>query len=106
MARYIDADRFRDRVKTQVNPYGKPTLEYESGLKVLTMIDNEPTADVVEVKQGEWVHTDEDGTWKCSLCGGEIVADAYGDIHPLDDCGWIGCPYCLARMDGTPQKKG
>lgn len=49
MARYIDADRLRDRVKTETNPYGKPTLEYASGLKVLVMIDKEPTADVVEV---------------------------------------------------------
>ena len=49
MARYIDAERLRDRVKIQTNPYGKPTLEYASGLKVLAMIDQEPTADVVEV---------------------------------------------------------
>ena len=49
MPRYIDADRLRNRVKAETNPYGKPTLEYASGLKVLTMIDKEPTADVVEV---------------------------------------------------------
>ena len=59
-----------------------------------------PTADVVEVKRGYWKPTDADGTWECSLCGGEIVTDAYGDVHPLDDCGTIGCPYCLAKMDG------
>lgn len=49
MARYIDADRLRDKVKTETNPYGKPTLEYASGLKVLVMIDKQPTADVAEV---------------------------------------------------------
>lgn len=49
MARYIDADRLRDRVKTETNPCGKPTLEYASGLKVLVMIDKEPSADVVKV---------------------------------------------------------
>ncbi len=49
MARYIDTERLRDRVKIQTNSYGKPTLEYASGLKVLTIIDNEPTADVVEL---------------------------------------------------------
>lgn len=49
MARYIDADKLRNRVKIQTNPYGKPTLEYASGLKVLVMIDQEPTADVEEV---------------------------------------------------------
>ena len=29
MARYIDADELRCRVKTKTNPYGKPTLDYE-----------------------------------------------------------------------------
>ena len=65
---------------------------------------NKPTVDVVKVKHGEWKRTDADGTWECSLCGGEIVADAYGDVHPLDDCGMIGCPYCLAKMDGGDKR--
>lgn len=56
-------------------------------------------ADVVEVRHGEWIDLG-NGEWKCSLCNGKIMADAYGDIHPLHDCGWIGCPYCLAKMDG------
>ena len=47
MARYIDADSLYRRVKTHTNPYGKPTLDYESGVKVLRMIEQEPTADVV-----------------------------------------------------------
>ena len=51
MTRYIDAEELRNRVKIQTNPYGKPTLEYESGLKVLAMIDQFSTADVVEVKK-------------------------------------------------------
>ena len=46
MARYIDADELRRRVKEKTNPYGKPTLDYESGVKVLNMIDNAHTADV------------------------------------------------------------
>ena len=62
MARYIDADKLRNRVKIQTNPYGKPTLEYASGLKVLVMIDQEPTADVVEVvrcKDCKWYQESE-----------------------------------------------
>ena len=47
MARYIDADELYRRVKRKTNPYGKPTLDYESGVKVLEMIEQEPTADVV-----------------------------------------------------------
>ena len=49
MARYIDADELYCRIKTHTNPYGKPTLDYESGVKVLDMIKQSPTADVVEV---------------------------------------------------------
>ena len=33
MARYIDADSLYSRVKTHTNPYGKPTLDYKSGVK-------------------------------------------------------------------------
>jgi hypothetical protein len=55
MARYIDADALYCRVKEKTNPYGKPTLDYESGVKVLNMIEQTPTADVVEVKHGEWI---------------------------------------------------
>lgn len=47
MARYIDADSIYSRVKRHTNPYGKPTLDYESGLAVMRMIEQEPAADVV-----------------------------------------------------------
>ena len=53
MARYIDADELRRRVKEKTNPYGKPTLDYESGVKVMNMIDNAPTADVVPKSEVE-----------------------------------------------------
>ena len=46
---YIERDSIYSRVKTHTNPYGKPTLDYESGVKVLDMIKREPAADVVEV---------------------------------------------------------
>ncbi len=91
MARYIDADRFRDRVKTQVNPYGKPTLEYSSGLKVLTMIDNEPTADVVEVV-------------RCKDCVNRVEFDTNKFHCELTGyyCGEMG--YCSDAVR-TPQKE-
>ncbi len=49
MARYIDADKLYNKVKEKTNPYGKPTLHYESGVKVLDMIKQSPAADVEEV---------------------------------------------------------
>ena len=32
-------------VKTECNPYGKPTLDFESGKKVIEHLENMPTAD-------------------------------------------------------------
>ncbi len=92
MARYIDADRLRDRVKTQVNPYGKPTIEYASGLKVLTMIDNEPTADVVKVV-------------RCKDCINRVEFDTNKFHCELTGyyCGEMG--YCSDAVR-TPQKEG
>lgn len=51
-----------------------------------------PTADVVEVKRGEWI---EGKTLeKCSVCGKKGFPD------------WHYCPNCGARMDGTPKERG
>ena len=50
--RLIDADSLYRKVKTECNKYGAPTIDFESGNKVLDMIEQEPT---VEPKQGEWI---------------------------------------------------
>lgn len=41
--RPIDADKFKIEIKTECNPYGKPTISYEDGCKVMEMIDQQPT---------------------------------------------------------------
>ena len=35
MERLIDADALHRKVKMETNPYGKPTIDYDSGVKVL-----------------------------------------------------------------------
>ena len=47
--RLIDADALHRKVKTETNPYGKPTIDYDSGVKVLEWIDKAPTIDAVPV---------------------------------------------------------
>ena len=47
--RLIDADALHGKVKTETNPYGKPTIDYDSGVKVLGWIDKAPTIDAVTV---------------------------------------------------------
>ena len=42
--RLIDADKLYDWVKRECNPYGKPTIDFESGNKMLDMIKRSQTA--------------------------------------------------------------
>lgn len=39
-------------VKTECNPYGKPTLDFESGKRVIEHLEQMPSA---EPKTGEWI---------------------------------------------------
>ena len=97
MARYIDADKLYSKVKEETNPYGKPTLDYESGVKVLDMINNQPTADVVEVKHGEWYLLDEcanEGVY-CSVCHKKVYKTDYANQKLKSKF----CPNCGARME-------
>ena len=41
--RLIDADALFRRVKTECNPYGKPTIGFEDGKKVMNWIEQAPT---------------------------------------------------------------
>ena len=88
MARYIDADEIRRRVKENTNPYGKPTIDYESGVKVLNMIDNAPNADVQEVKHGKFELVG-NGKGVCSNCHRLDYIDALAKY----------CRYCGAKID-------
>ena len=47
--RLIEADALHEKVKMETNPYGKPTIDYDSGVKVLEWIEQAPTVDAVPV---------------------------------------------------------
>lgn len=47
--RLIDADKLYKKVKTECNPYGKPSISYVDGLIVLDLIDDAPT--VIEASE-------------------------------------------------------
>ena len=51
--RPIDADALHRKVKMETNPYGKPTIDYDSGVKVLEWIGKAPTIDAVPVSELE-----------------------------------------------------
>lgn len=54
-----------------------------------------PTADVVEVKRGEWLNIVFTQRYRCSLCGNEIY---FGKDKFCSECG--------AKMDGTSKERG
>ena len=96
MARYIDADKLTDKLEElQFNaPVMTPVMKIYN---VIELVEDQPTADVVEVKHGEWVLTKTEFGWncceypteyKCSLCGRTAKQE-----EPY-------CPHCGAKMDG------
>ena len=63
-------------VKKECNPYGKPTLDYDSGLKVIEHLKKMPSAQS-ERPKGEWIFNPKDAIDsmfakpKCPECGFE-----------------------------------
>ena len=81
--RPIDADALYREVKTECNPYGKPTIGFDDGKKVLELIDAAPTIEP-EVRHGRWIPVDGEPYAKCSYCGEKH----YGCSTPYCDmCG-------------------
>ena len=85
-------------VKTECNPYGKPTLDFESGKKVIEHLEQMPSAQP-ERKRGHWIGGD--GSYICSECNGSPIDfintmgasfDAYVETPPNY------CPHCGADM--------
>ena len=90
MARYIDADRLKRTFASGIRVYdGMCKID-----DVMHNIENEPTADVVEVKHGEWI--------KCQKLygiGHEYVCSACEKgIRQYE--GQPFCSECGAKMDG------
>lgn len=90
MPKYIDADRL---IKT-INGRSTHLLNEWDTLGVLAAIDEQPAADVQEVKHGKWKYTgtvrdgiDEYDYYRCSVC----IIPEY-EKHRF-------CPNCGAKMD-------
>ena len=59
--RLIDASSLHRKVMMETNPYGKPTIDYDSGVKVLEWIEQALTVDAVPVVRCRdckhaWIH--------------------------------------------------
>ena len=99
MARYIDAARTADIISEKFN------------IPLCDLVDvfaEIPTANVVEVKRGEWKDRYNNKyynhLYECSACGKEALYERYK--NELDQ--WKErqaltpiCPYCGAKIDGV-----
>ena len=93
--RYIDADKLIEHLNA------KSKNDYEMGLyhhgalteSFIRFVERQTTADVVEVRHGEWGF---DGMgWTCSQCGEYALSyKAKIQVHS------VYCPNCGAKMDG------
>ena len=110
MSRYIDADNLINELSAACMPI------YEKGItgilgdnsSIADIINEQPTADVQEVKHGEWKSmfmvvayeyagkTFDFRGIKCSECGKEIISLIHESFRPKPNY----CPSCGARMDG------
>lgn len=91
MPRYIDAERLP-------NDNFFEGLSDKEKAKVIQWFLIAPTADVQEVKHGEWIvdRSPVEVEFKCSECGfSYIEADSY------QECNCNYCPHCGAKMDGN-----
>ena len=72
---------------------------------IYNVIKSAPTADVVEVRHGKWVETQEPLGWRdvdcaeCSVCHENWIIDEDSSIDDYE-CMWHYCPHCGAKMDG------
>lgn len=109
MPRYIDADALLEKFD-EYEPINWTGTEWENQMQsdyrfYRGLVESAPTADVVEVKHGEWiddirtfsvmdkfgyVREEQKKTHTCSLCRIAIVG--------LDNMRY--CPNCGAKMDG------
>lgn len=107
MARYIDADLLESQMMLFRYPY-KDSVEFNKQyratdvyMNILEMIKIQPTADLVEVKQGRW-DVDSDNLPICSECGENALQRVFIKIpHRILDVRMVMsnyCPNCGAKL--------
>lgn len=84
---YVKVEELRERL------YDSDTITF----KGLAIIDTFPTADVVEVKHGEWI--DDGDCFHCSACQKTYQLGSLQTIYDVKRC-WKYCANCGAKMDG------
>ena len=73
------------------------TFTYNNVGLFINQLNDQPTADVVEVRHGEWVKNQANLCWwlECSVCGEIPPKNRYNFYWQSEYC-----PNCGAKMDG------
>ena len=85
MARFIDADS----LKGSLCPYTDSGYTQDIDT-ILTIVDEEPTADVRPERYSHWIQRD-DSCFECATCGYSYEHEGY--VHFF-----VYCPCCGAKM--------
>ena len=118
MARYIDAEKLKSHIKDLPTwwadgggVYGE-SMKYPEGMfdcdDIINSIDNQPTADVVEVKHGHFVRNERNipKMREFHEKGKALSMNEKSIFYTCSECGeWISlsqkyCSECGAKMDG------
>ena len=106
MPRYIDADALLEEFDTEAPTNWNDT---ESEIQEQTdfryyrgLVENAPTADVAEVKHGEWIR--KDGFLVCSECDATKPI-AFSTVLKTTYYKCDFCNRCGAKMDGERKEK-
>ena len=114
MRRYIDADKLQERLQEEFDKEGAKademamlgcsdaSVKYNHGqfcyLNAKELVKDASTADVVEVRHGEWEKLSAHSDICCSLC--KRPPKIVFGVAPLY------CPNCGAKMDGERSENG
>ena len=99
MSRYIDADALIQHIENLQNINSEDDCFCGNLQAFKSILNFQPTADVVEHKRGEWSLNVDDwfgDCYKCSACGEEFILN---EGNPKDN-GYNYCPNCGADMRG------
>lgn len=101
MPEYIEREELLKDINETVvftvrNGVKLPTSEMRGANKVIDRIKSAPTADVVEVRHGEWISNGLTQDYVCSECSGMAPVDCEKEDFYESNY----CPNCGAKMDG------
>ena len=85
-------------VKTECNPYGKPTLDFESGKKVIEHLEQMPSAQPEVIRCTECKHYRE---YDSEYVENAVVVQCMADRYPISETipdGWF-CAGAERRTD-------